>query len=108
MPRHEHFPQYLVGLPHMETQLHYPVLDGLGLLDPAVAKAEMARDPKLRAFAKETHDCAGQGIQAGGDQGIESRRVPAPCAGDGLTGTSLASTALRASLTTGIEKNPDE
>jgi tryptophan halogenase len=56
MPRHEHFPQYLFGLPHMETQLHYPVLDGLGLLDPAVAKAEMARDPKLRAFAKKTHD----------------------------------------------------
>lgn len=56
MPRHEHFPQYLFGLPHMETQLHYPVLDGLGLLDPAVAKAEMARDPKMRAFAKKTHD----------------------------------------------------
>jgi tryptophan 6-halogenase len=56
MPRHEHFPNYLGGLPHIETQLHYPVLDGLGLLDPAVAKAEMARDPKLRAFAKETYD----------------------------------------------------
>jgi tryptophan halogenase len=56
MPRHEHFPQYLFGLPHMETQLHYPVLDGLGLLDPAIAKAEMARDPKLRSFAKATHD----------------------------------------------------
>jgi len=56
MPRHEHFPQYLFGLPHMETQLHYPVLDGLGLLDPAVAKAEMARDPALRKFARETYD----------------------------------------------------
>jgi 2-polyprenyl-6-methoxyphenol hydroxylase-like FAD-dependent oxidoreductase len=56
MPRHEHFPNYLFGLPHMETQLHYPVLDGLGLLDPAVAKAEMARDPKLRSFAKNVHD----------------------------------------------------
>ena len=56
MPRHQHFPQYLFGLPHMETQLHYPVLDGLGLLNPAVAKAEMARDPKLRSFAKATHD----------------------------------------------------
>ena len=56
MPRHEHFPQYLSGLPHMETQLHYPVLDGLGLLDPVVAKAEMARDPKLRSFAKNVHD----------------------------------------------------
>jgi len=56
MPRAEHFPNYLGGLPHIETQLHYPVLDGLGLLDPTVAKAEMARDPKLRAFAKKTHD----------------------------------------------------
>ena len=56
MPRHEHFPQYLFGLPHTETQLHYPVLDGLGLLDPAVAKAEMARDPKLRKFARETYE----------------------------------------------------
>ncbi|WP_374627682.1 tryptophan 7-halogenase, partial [Devosia sp.] len=55
MPRREHFPDYLFGLPHVETQLHYPVLDGLGLLDPAVAKAEMARDPKLRKFARETH-----------------------------------------------------
>ena len=26
------------------------------LLDPAVAKAEMARDPALRKFARETHD----------------------------------------------------
>lgn len=56
MPRHEHFPQYLFGLPHMETQLHYPVLDGLGLLDPQVARAEMARDPKLRSFARTTYD----------------------------------------------------
>jgi hypothetical protein len=56
MPRMTHFPQYLSGLPHLETQLHYPVLQGLGLLDPAVAKAEMARDPKLRSYAKEHYD----------------------------------------------------
>jgi hypothetical protein len=56
MPRMDHFPQYLFGLPHTETQLHYPVLQGLGLLDPEVAKAEMARDPKLRSFAKSTYD----------------------------------------------------
>ena len=56
MPRHEQFPQYLFGLPHLETQLHYPVLQGLGLLDPALAKTEMARDPKLRSFAKATYD----------------------------------------------------
>jgi hypothetical protein len=56
MPRHEDFPDFLGGLPHIQTQLHYPVLDGLGLLDPAVARAEMARDPKLRAFARKTVD----------------------------------------------------
>ena len=56
MPRHEHFPDFLGGLPHVQTQLHYPVLDGLGLLDPAVAKAESARDPQLRKFARETYE----------------------------------------------------
>jgi glycine/D-amino acid oxidase-like deaminating enzyme len=56
MPRHEDFPDFLDGLPHVQTQLHYPVLDGLGLLDQKVAQAEMARDPKLRQFARETFD----------------------------------------------------
>lgn len=56
MPRREHFPSFLGGLPHVETQLHYPVLDGLGLLDREVARAETARDPKLRQFARETVD----------------------------------------------------
>jgi len=56
MPRREDFPDYLGGLPHVETQLHYPVLDGLGLLDPAVAKAEMAERPEIRAFARKTVD----------------------------------------------------
>ena len=54
MPRHEDFPQFLGGLPHVEAQLHYPVLDGLGLLDQGVARAEMARDPALQAFARKT------------------------------------------------------
>ena len=56
MPRREDFPDYLAGLPHVETTLHYPVLDGLGLLDPGVAKAEMAEQPALRAFARKTVD----------------------------------------------------
>ena len=37
MPRREHFNDFLFGLPHIETQLHYPVLDGLGLLQRFVA-----------------------------------------------------------------------
>lgn len=56
MPRREHFPDYLDGLPHVETQLYYPVLDGLGLLDRAVARQEMARSPALRAFARKTYE----------------------------------------------------
>lgn len=56
MPRHEHFGDFLGNLPHIQTQLHYPVLVGLGLLDPAVAKEEMAKDPKLRKFARETYE----------------------------------------------------
>ena len=56
MPRREHFADFLFGLPHVETQLHYPVLDGLGLLDPKLAKSEMARQPEVRAFARKTVD----------------------------------------------------
>ncbi len=56
MPRHEDFPNYLWGLPHIETQLHYPVLNGLGLLDQDLARREMAADPKLRQFARETFE----------------------------------------------------
>ncbi len=56
MPRHEHFPHFLGGLPHVEAQLHYPVLDGLGLLDRSVAKAEMAAPADVRAFARKTVD----------------------------------------------------
>jgi tryptophan halogenase len=56
MPKREHFDDFLAGLPHIETQLYYPVLDGLGILDPEVAKAEMAKAPQLRAFARKTVD----------------------------------------------------
>ncbi|MBZ9937927.1 tryptophan 7-halogenase [Mesorhizobium sp. BR1-1-16] len=70
MPRREHFPSYLGGLPHVETQLHYPVLDGLGLLDPEVARAEMARDPKLRAFARDTVDSLVREYRAAADKAL--------------------------------------
>ena len=56
MPRREHFADFLFGLPHVETQLHYPVLDGLGLLDQKLARSEMARQPEVRAFARKTVD----------------------------------------------------
>jgi flavin-dependent dehydrogenase len=56
MPRREHFPAFLDGLPHVESQLYYPVLDGLGLLDRTLAREEMDREPKLRAFARQTYE----------------------------------------------------
>jgi tryptophan halogenase len=56
MPRHEHFPDRLFGLPHVETQLHYPVLAGLGLLDQNLARQEMDADPKLRQFARQAYE----------------------------------------------------
>ncbi len=84
MPRHEHFPDFLDGLPHIQTQLHYPVLDGLGLLDPEVARAEMARDPKLRQFARETYDVTGQGIPGGRETGAHPRRLSEARPRDGL------------------------
>ena len=56
MPKREHFVDFLDGLPHVETQLYYPVLDGLGVLDPEVARAEMAEQPTVRAFARKTVD----------------------------------------------------
>ena len=48
------FPPFPTGLPHVRHHLYLPVLDGLGLLNPAAAKAEMAAKPKLRAHARKT------------------------------------------------------
>jgi hypothetical protein len=70
MPRHEHFPQYLGGLPHIETQLHYPVLNGLGLLSQELARREMDRDPKLRRFAQETFNGLAKEYRAAANQAL--------------------------------------
>ncbi|MGV8853194.1 MAG: tryptophan halogenase family protein [Devosia sp.] len=56
MPRHEQFAENLFGLPHIQTQLYYPVLAGLGLLDQQLARREMDADPKLRQFAREAYE----------------------------------------------------
>lgn len=45
-----------MGLPHVGQELYMPVLDGLGLLDRASAKAALAGDPKRRAALRKTHD----------------------------------------------------
>ncbi|MEO1249200.1 MAG: tryptophan halogenase family protein [Pseudomonadota bacterium] len=53
-PRRGDFEQFPGGLPHIEEQLYYPVLDGLGLLDQAIARRELAETPALRAHARKT------------------------------------------------------
>lgn len=47
------FPPFLSGLPHAETQLYVPVLDGLALLDAGVARRELAAEPGLRKKAQQ-------------------------------------------------------
>ena len=66
-----HFPDYLDGLPHVQTQLHYPVLEGLGLLNQETARAEMARDPKLRQFARETYEALVKEYRAAATQALD-------------------------------------
>lgn len=53
LPRPADFERFLGGLPHAETQLYYPVLDGLGLLDRAAARRELAELPPRLAAAVE-------------------------------------------------------
>ena len=53
LPVRDDFELFVPGFPHVEEQLHYPVLDGLGLLDREVAKQELAKDPRLRAHARK-------------------------------------------------------
>jgi len=59
MPRASDFEDILSGFPHVEAQLYYPVLDGLGLLDRGLAKKEMAALPALRKRAREIADAMG-------------------------------------------------
>ena len=56
LPRRDDFVPFPGGFAHVEEQLYYPVLDGLGLLDRDVARQELARNPRLRAHARKTAD----------------------------------------------------
>jgi 2-polyprenyl-6-methoxyphenol hydroxylase-like FAD-dependent oxidoreductase len=53
-PGPEDFAPFPLGLPHVGHHLLMPVLDGLGLLTPAVARAELAARPKVCAHARRT------------------------------------------------------
>ncbi len=53
MPSSRDFRPFPGHFPHVETTLHYPVLDGLGLLNAQTAKAELANNPALRALGRK-------------------------------------------------------
>lgn len=42
LPRKDDFDGFLGGLPHVEAQLYYPILDGLGLVSRELARQELA------------------------------------------------------------------
>jgi glycine/D-amino acid oxidase-like deaminating enzyme len=54
MPDHADFMPLPGGFAHVEQQLHYPVLDGLGLLNQDTARKYMDAQPALRKKARET------------------------------------------------------
>lgn len=56
MPRRTDFRAFPGDLPHINEQLYYPVLDGLGHLSQSVAKADMANRPKVRSHARKVTD----------------------------------------------------
>ena len=56
MPSHADFAPLPGRFAHTEQQLHYPVLDGLGLLNRGVAQKHMEAMPTLRKKAKTTAD----------------------------------------------------
>jgi tryptophan 6-halogenase len=56
MPSHADFQPLPGGFAHTEQQLHYPVLDGLGLLNRDVARSFMDAYPELKAKGKVAAD----------------------------------------------------
>jgi glycine/D-amino acid oxidase-like deaminating enzyme len=56
MPDHADFAPLPGKFAHVEQQLHYPVLDGLGLLDRGVAQQHMDAMPVLKKKAKAAAD----------------------------------------------------
>jgi 2-polyprenyl-6-methoxyphenol hydroxylase-like FAD-dependent oxidoreductase len=55
LPQAGDFTPLPMGLPHTTEHLYIPVLDGLGHLNRDAARAAMARDPKARDRARQTH-----------------------------------------------------
>ena len=77
MPDRNDFQPLPGGLAHIEEQLHYPVLDGLGLLDREVARARMADDAEAAGAGARDRRRPDEGIPRGGAAGTAAPRVPA-------------------------------
>lgn len=73
MPKASDFDRFLSGFPHVEAQLYYPVLDGLGLLDRAVARRETAASAALRKQAREMADALSRQFARAADRAIGHR-----------------------------------
>ncbi|EAR52973.1 tryptophan halogenase [Oceanicola granulosus HTCC2516] len=56
LPERRDFAPVPLDLPHVQEQLYTPVLDGLGLLDRASARAALADHPHRRARLRKTHE----------------------------------------------------
>jgi Tryptophan halogenase len=56
MPGSEDFIKLPGNFAHVEEQLHYPVLDGLGLLSRDAARAEMEKMPAVQKAARAAAD----------------------------------------------------
>lgn len=55
LPERGDFEAFPGDLPHVQEQLYTPVLDGLGLLNRAAAKAALGQNPKHRAQLRKAH-----------------------------------------------------
>lgn len=58
MPRQGSFAPLPGNLPHVDHQLYYPVLNGLGHLERGVAKSHLDALPKVRAHARKMSELA--------------------------------------------------
>lgn len=56
LPKRSDFVPFPGDLPHVQDQLYTPVLDGLGLLSRAAAKAALDTQPKRRAQLRKAYD----------------------------------------------------
>ena len=73
MPDRSDFKPLPGGFAHTEQQLHYPVLDGLGLLNRSIAQAAMNASPDLKRTARANADNLTKEYRAAAPQALGHR-----------------------------------